>query len=194
VGKLLKGLVLVAAIALGKQAQPADALEVADIRKAYNWLADPVPFDERRADIQGVIDAATAQAAGLYDVTSSKVKDLFNGYIENPSSLSEVPVDLPKTPAIILPETGKMYKVTEYSFSDVKDVKEGENVILKEIHPEIVVDPNYPEDNVPAAYEVMKESDKTGATTGRTFIIPKNSIKLESVIGGRRRKTLRRRK
>jgi hypothetical protein len=115
-------------------------------------------------------------------------------YMETPSTLAEVPVDLPQTPAIKPPETGKKYTVTEYSFPDVKDVKEGENVILKEIHPEIVVDPNHPEDNVPAAYEVMKESDETGANEGRTFIIPKNSIKLDPVTGGRRRKTLRRRK
>ena len=177
-GRILKGVALAVLIALGKEVQPTNALRVSE---AYAWLNKP--HDDRE-----ITQAATEVVATMKDYKPPSVVGLS---IENVAKALEWYSET-NPPVVLVP--GQTYKLS----GSTGDLRDGEEVILQKIH---LGSGEEDEDE----YEVMKLSDQTGASEGRTFFVPTTQVKLtcagetcgiafspEGKKGGR--KTLRRRK
>lgn len=181
-GSLLKGLALVALIALGMNPQKTDAMSLTG---AYKWLSKERSRAELEAAANAIVETVQQyKPPSMSAIAVEEIAGALEWYTET------------KPEVLLLPK--KTYTLSDYTYSDkVGDLKNDEVVILEKIHPE-------EDEDTPEMYELMKVSDQSGASAGRTFLVPTTNVKLAcagetcsfpSTTGkGRRRKTLRRRK
>lgn len=195
---LKKGLVLAALIALGRTPEKVDALSLGE---AYEWLQKS-NFEEIHAMTTELVQSGETTLRELVQSGETSEKDInkaFEWYNEEAKLL----------PALLIPNQEYTLRWNKNA-ERVDGLQEGETVILKKIHDVIVYGVG---DEDPGFYDVMRPSDVKGATEGKTISIPMADVQLECASetcalpkgapakpyfsparGGRRRKTLRRRK